>query len=374
MRGGFKPPAYGFLDSLFCELLSRKSNNPSGDAQRIAAELKADPLLMQAAQDEYVGAYAIALATAHQSQGQPSPKRVWMAAAPSQKMLIDAFVIALRRALNREFTRANFPPTVATATTRRAEINFAHAVNTGLLLAADHDRVWGSSGRESLESVLSQALKLPRRSVQTLVPRHRARQPGQGLHSLAATRKGHAWLTAVQRTLLFARLKPLHPALLTEDALGARKRSLAIVKSKLKARTKEIEGAQTALLRKGRPVPTKREDVEHLLPPQLWARVGHLLPKARSHAKPRKDILLAVLVVLHYGAPWHGLPQTLGLGSGAMVLRTLRKWQASPKWQALKLVLAHYFVMHPDLGPLEFERLGLQTKPPMTRQRKDANR
>ncbi len=76
-----------------------------------------------------------------------------------------------------------------------------------------------------------------------------------------------------------------------------------------------------------------------LLPDELWAIIGPMLPPRAPSAKggrPRLDdrkALTGILFVLKTGIAWEDLPQEMGCGSGMTGWRRLRDWQADGTWQ-----------------------------------------
>ena len=70
-----------------------------------------------------------------------------------------------------------------------------------------------------------------------------------------------------------------------------------------------------------------------IVPDELWARIGPLLPvvtrRADHPGRKRLDdrkVLSGILFVLYTGIPWEFLPQELGFGSGMTCWRRLRDW------------------------------------------------
>ena len=82
-----------------------------------------------------------------------------------------------------------------------------------------------------------------------------------------------------------------------------------------------------------------------LVPDDLWAAAGPLLPPARSRPKggrpPISDraALTGIVFVLKSGLAWEMLPAEMGCGSGMSCWRRLRDWQAAGVWAALHRVL-----------------------------------
>jgi transposase len=79
-----------------------------------------------------------------------------------------------------------------------------------------------------------------------------------------------------------------------------------------------------------------------IVPDELWARIGPLLPvvprRADHPGRKRLDnrkVLSGILFVLCTGIPWEFLPQELGFGSGMTCWRRLRDWQEAGVWQQL---------------------------------------
>lgn len=82
-----------------------------------------------------------------------------------------------------------------------------------------------------------------------------------------------------------------------------------------------------------------------LLPDDLWAVVGPLLPPWRPRPKggrppvPDRAALTGILFVLRTGLPWEYLPSEMGCGSGMTCWRRLRDWQRAGVWAALHRAL-----------------------------------
>ena len=79
-----------------------------------------------------------------------------------------------------------------------------------------------------------------------------------------------------------------------------------------------------------------------IVPDDLWARIGPLLPvvprRADHPGRRRLDerkVLSGILFVLCTGIPWEFLPQELGFGSGMTCWRRLRDWHQAGVWQRL---------------------------------------
>ena len=79
-----------------------------------------------------------------------------------------------------------------------------------------------------------------------------------------------------------------------------------------------------------------------IVPDELWARIGPLLPvvprRADHPGRKRLDnrkVLSGILFVLYTGIPWEFLPQEMGFGSGMTCWRRLRDWQEAGVWQKL---------------------------------------
>jgi transposase len=85
--------------------------------------------------------------------------------------------------------------------------------------------------------------------------------------------------------------------------------------------------------RLSRPV-RKGQQPPWIVPDQLWARIGPLLPVVRRRADhpgrkrlADREVLCGILFVLYTGIAWEFLPQELGFGSGMTCWRRLRDWQ-----------------------------------------------
>jgi transposase len=83
-----------------------------------------------------------------------------------------------------------------------------------------------------------------------------------------------------------------------------------------------------------------------IVPDELWARIGPLLPvvprRADHPGRKRLDdrkVPCGILFVLFTGIPWEFLPQELGFGSGMTCWRRLRDWHQAGVWQRLHEVL-----------------------------------
>jgi transposase len=86
----------------------------------------------------------------------------------------------------------------------------------------------------------------------------------------------------------------------------------------------------------------KGEQPPWIVPDELWARIGPLLPvvarRADHPGRKRLDnrkVLSGILFVLYTGIPWEFLPRELGFGSGMTCWRRLRDWQEAGVWQRL---------------------------------------
>ena len=85
-----------------------------------------------------------------------------------------------------------------------------------------------------------------------------------------------------------------------------------------------------------------------IVPDDLWARIGPLLPAVPRRADPPgrrrladRKVLSGILFVLYTGIPWEFLPQELGFGSGMTCWRRLRDWhQAGVRRQLHEALLA----------------------------------
>jgi len=336
MRRDFIPPAYGFLDALFCELLARGSKVPALDAKQLTAELDRDSALADAVHDEYVAAYSKAVAVSHQTdKGMPRPTGVWCAALPTQTSGIRAFVRALKVGVIPRLAPGAVPPSLVRASTKQQVLAIKKEVLAGELLAADHDVVWGHLSRIDATAILSAKHKSTNKAVESMVRRHRGSKPSLGIQSRASTRGGKAWLNQVRCTLWLQRLLPLHPPQLMTSSLDRTARALTTARDRVAAR----KTGSTRVPRKTNYVPERRQDIEHLLPGPLWNALAPLLPEALAPSTPSRDVLLGILVVQGYGIPWGYLPRSLGLGSGQMVKRRLDRWSKSGVWARVQRVL-----------------------------------
>ncbi|MFF6984604.1 IS5 family transposase [Streptomyces sp. NPDC008343] len=79
---------------------------------------------------------------------------------------------------------------------------------------------------------------------------------------------------------------------------------------------------------------------------ELWDRLEPLLPQRERRFRypgrkplPDREVLCAILYVLHTGIQWDYLPQELGFGSGMTCWRRLRDWNEAGVWQRLHEVL-----------------------------------
>ena len=86
----------------------------------------------------------------------------------------------------------------------------------------------------------------------------------------------------------------------------------------------------------------KGQQLPWIVPDDLWARIGPLLPvipRRADHPGRRRladrKVLSGILFVLYTGIPWEFLPQELGFGSGMTCWRRLRDWHEAGVWQQL---------------------------------------
>jgi hypothetical protein len=350
MRGAFAPVGHEFLDELFAELLVRGSRDIVVDIARLNGELAGDPILATALRDEYIAAYAAAVATVRQSVRPHAPVAVWAAATSLNSSTVaklaktlqayDAGRAALIKAaqamgLQPVGTRP-LPPLHAVAT--KSELR-EQGINTGLLLAVDHDVVWANVDRRDAELMISRKLSPKGESVASLVRRHRSREPSLGIQT-AASRNGRKWLKRVRGTVWFERLRPLHPPMLTERNINKIKAILVCARALLAV--PKATGASRSP-RNSRPCPRKRVLVDGLLSDDMWALVESAMPQGGPRSKPARDVLLAALIVLHYGIGWTQLPSTLGFGSGQRVLERVRRWRETGAWSRVQVLLGPYF-------------------------------
>lgn len=82
------------------------------------------------------------------------------------------------------------------------------------------------------------------------------------------------------------------------------------------------------------------------MPDDLGQRIEPLPPKRerrfrypRRKPVPDRQVLYAILSVLHTGIEWEHLPQERGFGSGMTCWRRLRDWNGAGVWQQLHEVL-----------------------------------
>ena len=82
-----------------------------------------------------------------------------------------------------------------------------------------------------------------------------------------------------------------------------------------------------------------------LLPDELWAIIGPLLPPQVPSTKggrppvAHRAALTGILFVLKTGIGWEDLPAEMGCGSGMTCWRRLRDWQADGTWEKVHAVL-----------------------------------
>ncbi len=330
----FDPFADMFLDTLFAELLARGSRDLEHDARRLQREVEKDGRLARAVQAEYVTAYAAAVAYVAMAGANPKPEGVWAAATSVQARPIDMFVRAIKASLLTRLVSGGSAITqAATSPTLGGLVRIKASVDIGLLLGVDHDVVWGHAKRSQAEETLRWKSGRARDSVASLVRRQRQRAADLGFVTEGARKDGRKWLKEARRTLWFARLQPLHPAMVQPAHLDR-------IANAIDAPLASLRKKPARTLRKERPAPTKIEEVRLLLPDDLWDAIRSHLPSGARIA------VLAVLVVLHCGIPWASLPSALGLGSGAAALRAVRAWQTSGAWPAVEGLLR---VPYPNL-------------------------
>lgn len=280
--------------------------------------------------------------TAAATEGKgPSAQAIWAAAHAEQAEKTAMLAAAIIEPLLSVTPVRRWAP----ATPQDAR-RFDHAFRVGLLRGVDHDVVWGHLERIDAENLVARKLGRNPRAVAAMVRRQRG-GVCLGLASLGPQHR--VWLQRAKRTLWYARLKPLHPPLLTEQVLGVSRASL----EKLRQRAVAAPPART--LRKSHEAPTARSDAEQLLPPTVWARVEPLLPLPSPRQRSPRETLLAVLVVVRHGIDWQSLAPSLGLGSGAAALRRVRAWQAIGAWRAVQATLEAHLA---DGAAFDFARLG----------------
>src|SRR5919112_3344715 len=102
-----------------------------------------------------------------------------------------------------------------------------------------------------------------------------------------------------------------------------------------------------------------------LLPDDLWAVVGPLLPppprpgpKGGRPPVENRPALTGVLFVLKSGIPWEMLPAEMGCGSGMSCWRRLRDWHAAGVWAALHRALLERLQ---GVGGIDWRRAALDS-------------
>lgn len=95
-----------------------------------------------------------------------------------------------------------------------------------------------------------------------------------------------------------------------------------------------------------------------LLPDELWARIGPILPvrEPQVTGRPRvpdRAALTGIIFVLKTGIPWEDLPQEMGCGSGMTCWRRLHEWNEAGVWSRLHQVLLDELQ---DTGQIDWSR------------------
>jgi transposase len=103
-------------------------------------------------------------------------------------------------------------------------------------------------------------------------------------------------------------------------------------------------------------MPGRLEEVQHLLPDELWAKVERVLPVATPTSIPSRSVLHGALIVLERGFPWGMLPRSYGLGSGQAIKRRLDQWRAAGVWQKVASLLKEHREAQ-GLAALELSRV-----------------
>lgn len=329
MRGSAALPGHAFLDSLFCELLARGSTNAAADAQRLMAELNADAILEAAVTDEYLTAYAAALAYVHQTGKVDAPAaRIWAAALPFQASEVRAFAWCL--SLNAANPR---PPTFQGRPKPSRALTLARAISVGILLNIDHDVTWGHVKEVDIVQRVSCVTGRSRSSVRALVRRHRG-ATGLGVQTHAARRGGRTWMTRIRRTLWFQRLKPLHPRIVTTQTLALP----AVVENLREALASVASKERDARVpRKSLAVPSRAE-LEASIPDSDWSEFSRTVTGRTSRAGSAREAFLVILAVAKSNCTWDGA-RSLGLMTGQAALRRLRRWQSAGAGPAVEQLL-----------------------------------